>query len=60
MDWEKKKEEELERWSKHQVFLQQEFARELGIHQGRMSIIEEKIEEEIEKEPEEKPVNKTK
>ena len=47
---EEKREEELERWKNREPQLrmqfQQEFARELGIHQGRMSILEEQIKAE--------------
>ena len=38
IDWQKEYDEELKRWEERQKFLQQEFVRELGIHQGRISV----------------------
>jgi hypothetical protein len=47
-NFEKLKEEEMKRWSERELFLRQEFARELGIHQGRLSVFEENIQAESE------------
>jgi len=46
VDWAAEKEKELIRWQEREPFLRQEYARELGVHQGRMSIYEENINKE--------------
>jgi len=49
VDWAAERERELTRWQERELFLRQEYARELGVHQGRMSIFEEKMNKESDK-----------
>ena len=46
IDWKDLKQKELERWEQQMPLLQQEFARQLGIHEGRITVFDDRIKEE--------------